>query len=218
MSDRITIAAEQRKVTGKKVKQLRRQGYVPGVVYGQSEPLNVQMERKQLRRALRTAGMTQLTTLDVDGKEYTVLAREIQQHLTRGDLLHIDFMEVDMAVTIRSEAELVTVGESPAVQSEEGMISQAMFSVEIECLPDALVSQIEVDISRILTPSDSIHIRDLEVPEGVTLLADADATVARFQSIRAALEEEEEGEEEELGELEAGAVEVIGKDSEEDFE
>jgi large subunit ribosomal protein L25 len=218
MSDRVTIAAEPREVTGKKVKQLRRQGYVPGVVYGQSEPLKVQMEEKQLRRALRTAGMTQLATLDVEGKEYTVLAREIQQHLTRRDILHIDFMEVDMAVTIRSEAELVTVGESPVVETEEGMIAQAMYSVEIECLPDALISRIEVDISRIVTPGDSIHIRDLDVPDGVTLLADADATVARFQSIRAALEEEEEGEEEELGELEAGAVEVIGKDTEEDFE
>lgn len=215
MSDRITIAAEQRKVTGKKVKQLRRQGYVPGVIYGQSEPVNVQMERKQLRRALRSAGMTQLTTLDVDGKEYTVLAREIQQHLTRGDFLHVDFMEVDMAVTIRSEAELVPVGESPALELEEGMISQAMYSVEIECLPDALISVIEVNLALIVTPADSIHVRDLDVPEGVTLLADADATVARFQSTRAAIEE---GEEEDLAELGDGVVEVIGRESEEDFE
>ena len=81
-----------------------------------------------------------------------------------------------------------------------------MYSVEIECLPDALISRIEVDISRIVTPADIIHIRDLDVPEGVTLLADADATVARFQMIRVVEEEEEEGEEEELGELEAGDV------------
>ena len=117
MSDRVTIAAEPRKVTGKKVKQLRRQGYVPGVVYGQSESRIVQMEEKQLRRALRTAGTTQLATLDVEGKEYTVLAREIQQHLTRREILHIDFLEVDMTVTIRSEAELVTIGESAAFGS-----------------------------------------------------------------------------------------------------
>jgi len=218
MSDRVTIAAELRTVTGKKVKQLRRQGYVPGVIYGQSEPVNVQMEEIHLNRALRIAGMTQLATVDVDGREYTVLAREIQQHVTRRNVLHIDFMEVDMAATIRSEADLVTVGDSAAVEDGEGMIAQAMYSVEIECLPDALISQIVVDISVIETPSDSIHVSDLIVPEGVTILADADALVARFQAIRAELEEEEEGEGAELEELDADSVAVIGREEEEDFE
>ena len=217
MSDRVTIAAEPRTVTGKKVKQLRRQGYVPGVVYGQSEPVHVQMEEIQLRRALRVAGMTQLATLDVEGKEYIVLAREIQQHLTRRDVLHVDFMEVDMTATIRSEADLVTVGLSAVAETGEGMIAQSMYSVEIECLPDALVSQIEVDLALIATPTDSIYISDLDVPEGVTILADDDALVARFQTIRATLEEEEEGEEEEMAELDADAVEVISKESEEEF-
>ena len=216
MSDRITIAAEPRTVTGKKVKQLRRQGMVPGVIYGQSELVNIQMEEIQLNRALRVAGTTQLTTVDVDGKEYTVLAREIQQHVTRRNVLHIDFMEVDMKATITSVAELVTVGESAALELEEGMIAQAMFSVDIECLPDALISQIEVDISLIKTPGDRIQISDLEVPEGVTLLADEDATVARFQSIRAALEEEEE--EEELLDVDADDVEVVGSEEEEEVE
>jgi large subunit ribosomal protein L25 len=216
MSDRVTIAAEPRTVTGKKVKQLRRQGMVPGVIYGQSELVNIQMEEIQLNRALRVAGTTQLTTVDVDGKEYTVLAREIQQHVTRRNVLHIDFMEVDMKATITSVAELVTVGESPALELEEGMIAQAMFSVDIECLPDALISQIEVDISLIKTPGDRIQISDLEVPEGVTLLADEDATVARFQSIRAALEEEEE--EEELLDVDADDVEVVGSEEEEEVE
>ena len=90
MSDRVTIAAEPRTVTGKKVKQIRRQGYVPGVIYGQSEPVNIQMEEIQLNRALRVAGTTQLATLDLEGRKYTVLAREIQQHVTRRNVLHID--------------------------------------------------------------------------------------------------------------------------------
>ena len=216
MSDRVTIAAEPRTVTGKKVKQIRRQGYVPGIIYGQSEPVNIQMEEIQLNRALRIAGSTQLATVDVEGKEYTVLAREIQQHVVRRNVLHVDFMEVSMTETITSEADLVMVGESPALAIAEGMIAQSMFSVEIECLPDALVSQIEVDVSLIETPGDSIQISDLTIPEGVTVLADEDATVARFQSIRAALEEEEE--EEGLEELDADAVEVIGEEEEEEVE
>ncbi len=215
MSDRVTIAAEPRTVTGKKVKQIRRQGLVPGVLYGQAEPVNIQMEEIQLNRALRVAGTTQLATLDMEGKEYIVLAREIQQHVTRRNVLHIDFMEVDMKQTIKSEADLVMIGESPALEMEEGMVAQAMFSVEIECLPDALISQIEVDISTIEMPGDRIQIGDLTVPEGVTLLADEDTTVARFQTIRI-VEEEEEEEELEGIELDADGVEVIGREEEEE--
>ena len=216
MSDRVTIAAEPRTVTGKKVKQIRRQGYVPGVIYGQSDPVNIQMEEIELNRALRVAGTTQLATIDVEGKTYTVLAREIQQHVTRRNVMHIDFLEVSMTETITSEAELVTVGESPALEIAEGMIAQAMFSIEIECLPDALISQIEVDISAIKTPNDSILVSDLPVPEGVTLLVDENETVARFQSIRAELEEEEE--ELEMEEIDAADVEVIGEEEEEGAE
>ncbi|MFN2138526.1 MAG: 30S ribosomal protein S2, partial [Candidatus Promineifilaceae bacterium] len=101
----MTIVAEPRTVTGKKVNSLRREGYVPGIIYGRSDPVKIQMEVKPLRRALRHAGTTQLATIDVNGKEYTVLAREIQQHLTRRDIIHVDFLEVDMTSTIRSEAE-----------------------------------------------------------------------------------------------------------------
>ena len=217
MSDRVTIAAEPRTVTGKKVKQIRRQGLVPGVLYGQSEPVNIQMEEIQLNRALRVAGMTQLATLDVEGKQYTVLAREFQQHVVRRNVVHIDFMEVSMTETITSEAELIMVGEAPALEIAEGMIAQSMFSVDIECLPDALISVIEIDISVIETPSDSIQVSDLPVPEGVTLLVDENATVARFQTIRI-VEEEEEEEDLEAIELDADGVEVIGREEEEEFE
>jgi large subunit ribosomal protein L25 len=214
MSDRVTIVAEPRTVTGKKVNSLRREGYVPGIIYGRSDPVKIQMEVKPLRRALRHAGTTQLATIDVNGKEYTVLAREIQQHLTRRDIIHVDFLEVDMTSTIRSEAELVAVGEAPAIASGEGMINMALYSVEIEALPDDLISQIEVDISVIETPDDHILVADLPVPEGVTILNDPDALVARFEYVRADIEEEEE----ELEEMEAGDVEVIGESDEEEEE
>ena len=117
MTDRIVIVAEPRTVTGKQVKQLRRDGYVPAVIYGQSEPVSIQVETLPLRRALRVAGTNQLATIDVNGKLYTVLAREIQQHVTRRDILHVDFMEVNMKETITSVAEIVTIGESPTVES-----------------------------------------------------------------------------------------------------
>ena len=217
MSDRITIVAEPRTVTGKKVKQLRRQGYVPGVIYGQRDPIHVQMEVNELRRALRIAGTTQLTTLDVKGKEYTVLAREIQQHVYRKDIMHVDFMEVDMASTITSEVELVGVGESPIAAQGEGMVTLSLYSITIECLPDDLISQIEVDLSVIESPTDTITVADIAVPKGVTVLTEPETLVANFQIERAVLEEEEE-EEEALDIAEAGDVEVIARGKEEEDE
>jgi len=214
MSDRVTIVAEPRTVTGKKVKQLRREGMVPGVIYGQSEPVKIQMDVKPLRRALRIAGTGQLVEIDMNGKGYTVLAREIQQHVTRRDILHVDFLEVDMASTIRSEADLISVGESPLAETGEGIIAQVLHSVEIECLPDNLVSQIEFDISTIETTDDSITIADLVVPEGITILADPETLIARFEYTPVEQEEEEE----ELEEMEAGDVEVIGREEEEEMD
>lgn len=214
MAERIVIEAEPRDVTGKKVSQLRRDGWIPGVVYGQKDALTVQMEQKALRRALRTVGTTHLADLKVGNQTRTVLVRDIQQHLTRGDLLHIDFMEVDMAVTIRSVAELITAGEAAPEAEGLGVVTLMLREVEIECLPENLVSEIEVDLSGFKTPDDVIHVRDVIAPKGVTILTDADMIVARFEY--AAAEGEEEGG---LGEEAADLVEVItkGKKEEEDF-
>ncbi len=214
MAERMIIEAEPRQVLGKQVNQLRRDGWIPGVVYGK-DVLHVQMETKALRRALRVVGTSQLADLDINGKKRTVLVRDIQQHVTRGDLLHVDFMEVDMKVTLRAQVELVPVGESPLVEEGVGTITFATRSVEIECLPDDLVSEIEVDLSQIQAAEDVIHVRDLTAPEGVTILDDPDTAVARFEY--ESLEEEEEEAVEEL-EPAADDVEIIGRGKQEEEE
>ena len=217
MSDRINIAAEPRTVIGKKVKRLRCKGVVPAVIYGTKETVHIQMENLALRRTLRQAGTTNLVDIELGQKKHTVLVREIQSHVTRGDLIHVDFQEVDLKATITAEAELVTVGQSLPAAEGLGIATLTMRSLEIESLPDALVSTIEVDLTLIKTPGDSISIGDLAVPEGVTILGDPDTTVARFEIVRE--EEEEEEEEEELFAPAADGVEVVGKDKdEEEFE
>ena len=214
MSERIIIEAELREITGKQVGQLRRDGWIPGVIYGRKEPVAVQMEQKALRRALRTVGTTHLADVKVGGQLRTVLVREIQQHATRGDLVHIDFMEVDMKSKLRASADLVTVG--MAVPEAEGLGAATLMlrEVDIECLPDDLVAEIEVDLSAIKTADDTIYVKDITAPKGVEILTDPEQVVARFEF--AAAEEVELGEETEGG---ADAVEVIsrGKKDEEDF-
>lgn len=188
MADHIVIVAEPRDVVGKQVRALRREGWVPGVVYGQNEPVNVQMQWKALRRALREAGTSHLVDLQINGGVRTVLVREIQQHATRGEVVHVDFMEVDAKSEITSEAELVLVGKARV--TVPGVVIQAQQTVAISCLPDDLVSEIEVDISAIASIHDMIHVSDLVAPKGVTILEDGETLVARYEAERTGDEDE----------------------------
>ncbi len=216
MSDRVTIEADPRTVIGKKVKTLRSEGIIPGVIYGKGNSINVQMHRKALRRALRVVGTTQLVDVEVAGESHTVLVREIQQHVTRGDVMHVDFLEVDMLGTITSEAELVAVGVSAPTEDGLGTPVLILRSLELECRVDSLISELTVDFSLIKSPDDVIYVKDLQVPPGVTILTDPEMALTSFQY--AQMEEEEEEVEDEFMPA-ADAVEVISRaKDEEDFE
>ncbi len=214
MSDRASMVAEPRAVVGKKVKQLRRNGLIPAVIYGQKEPVNIQIENHLLRRVLRSVGQTNLIDVELGDKTYTVLAREVQQHLTRGDLIHVDFLEVDLKVVVTAEAQLKAVGESVPGSENMGVATLALRAVEIECLPEDLLDEIEVDFSMIKTVDDVITVGDLTLPKGIAMVTDSDIVVARFERFKE--EEEEEEEEEDLFMPSADAVEVIKKGKEED--
>lgn len=206
MSERQTIAAAPRTVIGKQVKQLRRDGFIPAVIYGQNEPEHIQLENLALRRVLRQASTTHLIDIDLEGKVRTVLARAIQTHVTRGDLVHIDFYEVNMRETITSDVELVLVGKSTPAQEGNGSDTLLLHEVEIECLPGDLVAEIEVDVTQIADADTVIYVKDLQAPNGVTILTDPETPVARFEYETLASEEEED-----LSATAADAVEVIGK-------
>lgn len=212
MSERIVIEAEPREIIGKQTNQLRREGWIPGVIYGRKTQQSVQMEQKALRRALRIVGTAHLADLSIDGKTHTVLVREIQQHATRGDIVHVDFMEVDMKVKLRSAAELMGTGVAVPESEGLGVATQLLHEVEIECLPDDLVSRIDFDLGLIKLPEDVIFVRDLIAPRNVEILSDPEQVVARFEFTAT---EEEEG----LLDASADTVEVItkGKKEEEGF-
>lgn len=215
MSERYTLNVEPRDLDGKKAKQLRRDGLIPAIIYGQQEPVHIQIENHSLRRALRVVGTSNLIDLTIGEDSRTVLAREIQTHVTRGDLIHVDFYEVNMKETITTEADLLPVGTAVPEVEGLGVATLALRSVEIECLPDALVSEIEVEMNLIVNTDDVLYVSDLAAPEGVTILTDPETTVARFEFAR---EEEEEELEEDLLAPAADAVEVIGREKEEEFE
>lgn len=175
------LKAQPRTVVGKQVKQLRRDGLVPGIIYGRQEPVIVQLNALELHLALRGAGDNDLFNLEVAGKNYSVLARDVQRHATRRDLIHVDFLEVSMDQIIESEAELHFVGKSPVASF--GRISHLVHMIEISAKPNDLVSTIEVDEALIsdVNTANTIYVRDIPVPAGVTILSDPDLAVAKFE-------------------------------------
>lgn len=211
--ERLTIDAESRTIVGKNVKRLRWNGLIPAVIYGINDPVSIQLDNKMLRRVLRKAGSTNLIDISFAGQTRTVLAREIQQHLTRGDLIHVDFQEVDLKVKISAEATLVLVNESAPTMEGLGTDVLSIQAVEIEALPDDLVAEIEVDASQITSTEEVVYVSSLPVPEGVTILTDGETIAARF--VYTKLETAEEELEEEF-EATADSVEIIEKGKEED--
>lgn len=207
--EQVELAAEKRTVLGKQVKQLRRQGWVPGVMYGHSfDPLSVQFEEPSLRGVLSQVSGSQLVRIKVEGRKQPEMAlvRDVQRDCIRGTLLHVDFYRVKMTERLTAEVPLVIVGESPVVERQEGVVLYGISAVEVECLPGDLVDGIEVDLSDLIESDQALYVRDLAIPAGLELLTDPDEVIARVVLVR---EEEEEEEEEEMVVPEAEEIEVI---------
>lgn len=193
MAESYTLEAQTRTIVGKKVSQLRNQGLVPAVIYGAKvEPMNIQLPYRPLQLALMKAGGTHLIDIMVDSKTHTVLARAVQRHLIRGEIIHVDFIEVEADVKISTEVPLRLVGESPVVERRQGLLIYGTTTIQIETLPRHLISEIEVDISVLKHTGDAIHVRDLKVGSDITILSDADEMVIRVAPVAGAVAEEAE--------------------------
>jgi large subunit ribosomal protein L25 len=164
---------------------------------------------------------TTLVTIDVEGEEYSALVRERQRDVILRDLLHVDFLAVSLTETVKAQVRLSIVGVAPAIKAQNAVITQVMESLEIEALPTDLIEFVEVDVSSLEGIGDTMLVKDIPLPKGVSVMDDPDSTVV-VASAPEILEVEEEEEEEEELELVEGEPEVIEKgksdEEEEDFE
>ncbi len=212
------IAVQPRTITGKKVSQLRKQGLVPAVVYGPSTPaFQIQIPYRPLEVTLMKAGGTNLIDIDVEGQTHTVLTREVQRDVLRGDILHVDFFAVDADQTIAADVFIQFVGESPGV-AEGNILITGPSSLSIETLPANLPSEITIDISGLEEIGDSIFVRDLDLGEGLVILNDSEELLVRVVQPSAARADELLEEDELLSADEDGEGEVEEGDDEEDEE
>jgi large subunit ribosomal protein L25 len=205
----ITLAAAPRSEHGSRpAGRLRRQGFVPAVVYGLgNDTLSVTVPSRELGRILAgESGANTLINLELNGDSMLTLARQIQRHPTRGELVHVDFIRIRRDVAVAAEVPLHLVGE-PAGVRDGGLLEQLVFSVTVEAMPGNIPVSLELDVSA-LNIGDQRRASDLSIPADVTTELDPDTVVAHVAAPRVVVEEEVEGEavEGEEGEGEEGAA------------
>lgn len=198
--DQVTLRAFARTELGTRPsRRLRREGKVPAVVYGAGlAPMTVAVDGRDLYATLHTeAGSNAIFDLDVDGTNVLAVAREIQRDPVRGDITHLDFIQIRLDVEIEAEVGIEFVGEPVGVRDDGGFLETIQASLMISALPNQIPSSISADVSH-LGVGDVISIADLPEIEGVTYLGEPDRPLAVVALPRAELEEEEVAEGEEL--------------------
>jgi large subunit ribosomal protein L25 len=193
--EREELRTRSRTVLGKQVRQMRAKEWVPAVMYGPDQASRpIEAPERALGQVLRRAGDTSLIDLYVDEETAAtvVLAREVQRNPLNGRLVHVDFYQVRLTEKVKTSPPLRFHGEPAVVKTGDAVLLHNMTQIEIECLPTELVHSIDVDVSGLVNLGDSIYVRDLQVPAGITVLEDPNEVVASLVPTRMAIKEEEE--------------------------
>lgn len=200
--EKITLQTSSREETGKQTRRLRRDGWVPAIIYGKGEtPKQVKVEGKLLEQTYAEAGSNKILQVKIDETgAKNALISDVQHNPLTGHITHADLYLVRMDEKIRTEVPLHFIGESTAVYQQEGTLVKNVETIEVEALPGDLPEAFEVDISVLDDFEKSIHVSDLAVPAGVEVLEEGETLVAKVEPPRS---------DEELAELDEAPVEDI---------
>ncbi|MCY4434891.1 MAG: 50S ribosomal protein L25 [bacterium] len=215
MADLILKTDTTRELGTRPSRRLRREGRVPGVVYGLGgQSVAVAVDARDLWSVLNTdAGLNALLTLEVDGDRQLGLVKELQHHPIRNEVIHVDFIRVDADVEVEVDVRMVLVGEAPEVTNEGGVVDQAAFTVRVLSKPEAIPNELSIDISE-MTMGDTLRTGDIELPDGVQLAGDAEELVASTSTAVMEIEEPEVDEEAEV-ELDEDGQPIVSEEGEE---
>ena len=202
----LELTLDARDALGKANKRLRREGVVPGIVFGKGEPSTpVQVDAKTFETLYRAAGRTSVIQIHMPGQRGATsgIIKSVQRHPLSGGAIHVDIFLVNLTQEMEIDVPLVFVGESPAVEETGGTLLHNLSSLHVKALPNDIPHEIEVDVSVLKTLDVAIHVRDLNLNRDlVQVLTDGETLVATVVPPRAeeepetvVLAEGEEGEE-----------------------
>lgn len=189
------LRAEPRTVVGKKVKALRREGRIPGVVYGPvvDGTIQVSVDRREFERYYKAIGLNTLFKLELEGTNHSVMIREVQVEPVRWAPLHVDFFAPNLMNEIVTS---VNVAYGEPSQDLVGMVNQVITEIQVRGLPADIPMHVVADISGLRGGGEHITAGDLPLPKGITLITPAEETVITILAPRVAEAGDEGGPEE----------------------
>ncbi|MDY6834787.1 MAG: 50S ribosomal protein L25 [Chloroflexota bacterium] len=185
----IVLQVENRTVSGKKVKAMRREGATPANVFGHGiESQALKVDTAELEKVLSRAGTTRLVSLKSASTKASrrVLVKGIQRHPLTGELLHVDFHQVRMKDKVKVEVPIVFQGEAPASRRKDLVLWENLRSVEVECTPDEIPETIPIDITCLAEAGDVITVNDLLLGESIGILTHAEEVIAKVDMAKTA--------------------------------
>lgn len=204
----VKLTAQKRVATGKETcKKMRREGFVPGVIYGREfDNVMVKVDAKELGKTLTTsAGTRVIINLEVTDKDssevYTTMTSQIQKDIYKKNYIHVDFHKIALDEKVHADIPVILVGEALGVKTG-GVMDHILWKVPVEALPLDLPEKLEYDVTH-MVENDHVTVGDLKVGQNVEFLVDDDETIAILHPPRVLSLESEEGEEGELEEAEA---------------
>ncbi|MEE8482996.1 MAG: 50S ribosomal protein L25 [Nitrospinota bacterium] len=195
----ILLKAEKRADIGKKAaKSYRNRGKIPCVMYGGEKPEKLAVDTILLFKALSGDSATRvILKIDVDGKEHNAILRELQYHPITDKFIHADFLEIDLKKPMKAKLPVRAIGESVGVKMKGGELRYHLKELSVECLPEIMPSEIEVDVTD-LDIGDAIKVGEIPVSEGIVKNDPEDTSVV-LVAMPKIVEEEKPAEEEEEG-------------------
>ncbi len=188
-SQKLLLTSSKRKIVGRKVKLIRKEGLVPANVFGKKiKSLAISVKSQDFRKIFSKAGATGIIYLDISEEKEPrpVLVSAIQKHPLKGTLLHIDFRQVDLTEKVKAEVPIRITGESSAIKDKNGVLVSVLSQVMVEALPADLPEFLEISIQGLTEIGQSLHVKDINVDKSkVKIEAEEDETVAIIQEPRA---------------------------------
>lgn len=174
----LELEVQKREILGKKVKSLRREGFIPAELYGHGvENLHLSVREKDFNKIYKEAGQNTVVNVKIGGLGKPTVIHDVEYHPLTGKVMSVDFHEVKMDEPLKIPVPIEMVGESPAVRDFHGILVKAMDEIEVEALPADIPSEIKVDISRLTELNQSIYVKDLPVTGKYKFLVDPQTVV-----------------------------------------
>jgi large subunit ribosomal protein L25 len=165
-----------------KVKTLRETGCTVGTVYGHGiSPVTIQLKTADFLAVFNAAGKTGLIDLKIGSDTYPVLIHQYQKHTITRDILNVELYKVSLTEKITTLVPLKLIGEAPGIKLTGGFLFENLSEVEVECLPQDTVKEIEVDVTPLISLTEHILVKDLKVPSTIKVLTDGDTLIAKIQ-------------------------------------